>query len=87
MNSHGKGETHPSSAWLDNCGAQIIDRRFVVTGLFKAQLAEAPHLPLLYSHPGSSLSSVNPRRCHAIKALFQDDQAPVSVTKSGPTKS
>jgi hypothetical protein len=53
--------THPPFAWLDNCGAQIIDRRFFVTGLFKAQLAGAPHLPMLYSHPGSSLSSVNPR--------------------------
>jgi hypothetical protein len=63
--------THPPSAWLDTCGAQIIDRRFVGTGLFKAQLAEAPHLPLLYSHPGSSLSSGNPLRCHVIKALFK----------------
>jgi hypothetical protein len=78
--------THPPSAWLDNPERKFIDRRFVGTGLFKAQLAEAPHLPMVYSHPGSSLSSESASRCHAIKALFKTFQAPVPVTKSGTTK-
>jgi hypothetical protein len=71
MNSHGKGETHPSSAWLDNCGASNYRPTIRCYRSFQGAVSRGPAPPMLYIHPGSSLSSVNPRRCHAIKALFR----------------